>query len=184
MPAGWANTVKPPPAKNTLIPTFIFMLFVGVTAASAGSLPPGVMRINALPAPALRLDNIDGESYDLTATNGHWRFVHFWATWCGPCRREMPSIQRMMNRLDDVDLKMVLVNTAETEDEVFTFLGIVAPDLLPLMDTDGLVTERWQPRGLPATFLVDPEGLIQYQALGGREWEKPAYLEFLRGLTR
>ena len=90
----------------------------------------------------------------------------------------------MMNRLDDIDLKMVLVNTAETEDEVFTFLGIVAPDLLPLMDTDGLVTERWQPRGLPATFLVNPEGLIQYQALGGREWEKPAYLEFLRGLPR
>jgi len=42
----------------------------------------------------------------------------------------------------------------------------------------------WQPRGLPATFLVDPVGNIQYQALGGREWEKPEYLEFLRGLSQ
>ena len=158
------------------------MLFVGV--ASAGPLPPGVMHVNAIPAPVLELDTIDGETYDLSATKGRWRFVHFWASWCGPCRREMPSIQRMMTRLGDTDIEMVLVNTAETEDEVFTFLGIVAPDLLPLMDTDGLVTERWQPRGLPATFLVDPSGLIQYQALGGREWEKPAYLEFLRGLAR
>ena len=67
---------------------------------------------------------------------------------------------------------------------MFTFLGIVAPELVPLMDTDGLVTEAWQPRGLPATYLVDPGGRIQYRALGGREWEQPAYLEFLRGLDR
>ena len=81
------------------------------------------------------------------------------------------------------ELEVVLVNTAETEDEVFLFLGIVAPDLLPLMDIDGQVTEVWQPRGLPATYLVDPVGNIQYQALGGREWDKPVYLEFLRGLS-
>jgi len=174
--------VKPASALNALIPAFILILIAGVAAASAVPLPPGVIRVNAIPAPALKLDTIDGESYDLSTTRGHWRFVHFWATWCGPCRREMPSIQRMMNRLDDVEINMVLVNTAETEDEVFTFLGIVAPDLLPLMDTDGLVTEHWQPRGLPATFLVDPSGYIRYQALGGREWEKPEYLEFLRGL--
>ena len=182
MPAGWTSTVKPASVINTLI--LFFMLFVGVAVASAELLPPGVMRVNAISTPALILDTLDGETYDLTATKGHWRFVHFWATWCGPCRREMPSIQRMITRLDDNDIEIVLVNTAETEDEVFTFLGIVAPDLVPLMDTDGLVTEVWQPRGLPATFLVDPSGLIQYQALGGREWEKPAYLEFLRGLTR
>ena len=96
----------------------------------------------------------------------------------------MPSIQKMLPLIDGADIEIVLVNTAETEDEVFTFLGIVAPDLVPLMDTDGLVTESWQPRGLPATYLVDPEGHIRYQALGGREWEQPAYVEFLRGLTR
>jgi hypothetical protein len=53
---------------------------------------------------------------------------------------------------------------------------------MPLMDLDGQATELWQPRGLPATYLVDPAGRIQYQALGGREWEKPVYLDFLRGL--
>jgi len=48
-----------------------------------------------------------------------------------------------------------------------------------LMDTDGLVTERWQPRGLPSTFLVDPEGKLRYQALGGRAWNKGIYKKFL-----
>ena len=163
--------------------TLIALLLVITTVCTATeNLPRGVMHVDGLLAPELKLDDIDGEPYDLTATGGHWRFVHFWASWCGPCRREMPSIQKMTDILVDSDIEFLLVNTSETEDEVFTFLGIVAPDLMPLMDLDGQVTEVWQPRGLPATYLVDPAGRIQYQALGGREWEKPAYLDFLRGL--
>ena len=88
----------------------------------------------------------------------------------------------MTDMLADSGIEFLLVNTAETEDEVFTFLGIVAQDLMPLMDLDGQVTEVWQRRDLPATYPVDPDGHIQHQALGGREWEKPAYLGFLRGL--
>lgn len=150
--------------------------------AAAADLPAGILRVDGTPAPALALDNLDGAPYDLAQTHGHWRFVHFWASWCGPCRREMPSIQKLLPLIADTTLEIVLVNTAETEDEVFTFLAAVAPDLVPLLDTDGLVTEAWQPRGLPATFLVDPEGRIRYQALGGRTWEKPAYSAFLRSL--
>ena len=151
-------------------------------SAWTAELPPGVMRVAGIPAPALQLKNLDGEPYDLANTDGHWRFVHFWASWCGPCRKEMPIIQRLSTLLEDSGIEFVVINTAETEDTVFSFLGIVAPDLDPLMDTDGLVTEAWQPRGLPATYLVDPEGRIQYQVLGGRDWEQPVYMDFLRGL--
>lgn len=150
--------------------------------APATELPAGVMRVDGTPAPALQLNNLDGAPYDLANTHGHWRFVHFWASWCGPCRREMPSIQKMLPLLGETGVEIVLVNTAETEDEVFSFIAAVAPDLLPLLDSDGLVTEAWQPRGLPATYLVDPTGRIQYQALGGRSWEQPAYIDFLRSL--
>jgi len=171
------------PVRTTFIVSLsLCLLALAAARANAESLPAGVMRIDGTPAPALQLDNLDGEAYDLQASHGHWRFVHFWASWCGPCRKEMPGIERMATVLGDSPLEIVLVNTAETEDEVFTFLGIVAPDLLPLMDVDGQVTEAWQPRGLPATYLVDPSGNIQYQALGGREWEKPVYLKFLRKL--
>jgi len=150
--------------------------------ADAPALPPGVMAVAATPAPVLRLNSIDGEPYDIAGARGHWVFVHFWATWCGPCKREMPTIQRMINTLKARRIEFVMVNTAETEDEVFTFLAAVAPDVTPLMDAQGLVTEHWQPRGLPASFLVDPQGQIRYQALGGREWDTPPYLEFLRRL--
>jgi thiol-disulfide isomerase/thioredoxin len=163
-------------------PLLAALLLVTTSTAAAG-LPPGIMTMDGRPAPALKLDNLDGEAYDLADSRGHWVFVHFWASWCGPCRREMPTIHKLTETLGEEHLEIVMVNTAETEDEVFTFLGIVAPDIVPLMDTDGLVTETWQPRGLPATFLVDPDGRLRYLALGGREWHTKPYLDFLRGLT-
>jgi len=151
--------------------------------AQDGTLPKGLMALDGGPAPALKLYDMDGESFDLTDARGHWVFVHFWASWCQPCRREMPTIQRMATRMETTSLEVVLVNTAETDDTVFGFLGIVAPELPTLMDRDGLVTERWQPRGLPSTFLVDPSGRLRFLALGGREWDSADYLEFLRKLV-
>jgi thiol-disulfide isomerase/thioredoxin len=168
-------------------PRNLLMLCCLVLAAPAWpddalSLPPGIRAVDGISTPALRLNSLDGKRYDLAGSRGRWVFVHFWATWCGPCRREMPAIQRMIARLPAGQIEFVMVNTAETEDEVFTFLAAVAPEVTPLMDTQGLVTEQWQPRGLPASFLVDPQGRIRFQALGGRDWDTPPYLDFLQQL--
>lgn len=162
-----------------LVPVMLLL----AASVAARALPPGIMPVTGREAPALQLHDFNGKPYNLADTSGHWRFVHFWASWCAPCRREMPSIQRAIPLLAGTGIEFVLVNTAESEDDVFTFLAAVAPELTPLMDTDGLVTAAWQPRGLPATFLVDPQGMIRYQALGGRNWDRPAYLAFLRSLV-
>jgi len=141
--------------------------------------PDGIIKLDGRPAPELNLKDVDGNSYNIKQSRGKWVFVHFWAAWCGPCRREMPTVQRMTEKLKDTAIDIVLVNTAETDDEVFNFLGVVAPDMSTLMDRDGLVTERWQPRGLPASFFVSPEGTLEYIALGGREWDKSRFLNFV-----
>lgn len=170
--------------KLLIIVFWLCALNVSVYAAEQIKLPKGIITLDGRDAPALVLKNMDGEPYDLKNARGHWGFVHFWASWCGPCRKEMPTIQNMANELREDSLEIVLVNTAESDDTVFSFLGIVAPDLVPLMDYDGVVTEAWQPRGLPSTFLVDPEGKLRYLALGGRPWDKPEYLEFLQNVIR
>jgi len=158
------------------------LLFSWYSAAASEGLPKGIMKLDGRAAPALLLEDMDGQTWDIDKARGRWVFVHFWAAWCGPCRREMPTIQAIYPQFDSAELEIVVINTAESEDTVFEFLAAVAPDLNPLMDKDGLVTERWQPRGLPATFLVDPAGRLQYLALGGRPWDSPDYLNFIKHL--
>ena len=145
--------------------------------------PKGVLPVADRVAPPLVLDDIDGNRFDLVDRKGQWVFVHFWASWCGPCRREIPAIQRMTEKMQNDRLALAIVNTAESEDTVFTFLGVLAPDLVPLMDRDGLVTEAWQPRGLPSTYLVDPDGVIRFQVLGGQAWDGNDYQAFLNAIT-
>lgn len=159
----------------------IFLLLAVFSAlSSAATPPPGLLILAPKSAPALKLKNADGKVFDLKSTRGHWTLVHFWASWCGPCRKEMPSLQKMSVRVPE--LKLILVNTSETDDEVFSFLATVSPELDSLMDRDGLVTERWKPRGLPSSYLVDRQGKLRYLALGGRDWASPAYLNFLQTL--
>jgi len=145
--------------------------------------PKGILSIAAYPAPSLELNDIDGKPFSLVQEKGRWVFVHFWASWCGPCRREMPAIQNMVEKFKTLPFVFAIVNTAENEDTVFTFLGLLAPDIVSLMDLDGQVTEAWKPRGLPSTYLVDPAGIVRYQALGGRPWDEDGYLHFLTKLS-
>ena len=148
------------------------------------TLPKGVITVTPRPAPALLLQNMDGEKFELIKAGKQWAFVHFWASWCGPCRREMPTIQVLINELAGSPLTFAIVNTAESDDAVFSFLANVAPDIDSLMDYDGLITEAWQPRGLPSTYLVDPQGMIRYVVIGGQAWHSQEYQNFLRQLTR
>ncbi|MEJ5210028.1 MAG: TlpA disulfide reductase family protein [Burkholderiales bacterium] len=159
------------------------VLLCAAMAVHAAEPPPGLMRLDGRPAPALVLPDLDGRTVDLATLRGRWVMVHFWASWCGPCRREMPTLVSVLHTHPPERLTLLLVNTAENEDDVFAFLASVAPELSTLLDRDGQVTARWQPRGLPSTFLVDPEGRLRYLALGGRDWSAPAYRAFLRGLT-
>ena len=167
--------------------TAVLLLLVLHSATSfAGNIKPpfGIRHYDIGQAADFSLQDIDGETFRLSQARGKWVFLHFWASWCGPCRKEMPTIQKLANAMEKEAFEIVMVNTAEDEDTVFTFLGAIDVDLNTLMDADGLVTEQWKPRGLPTTFLINPKGEVKYQAIGGRDWDKPEYVDFLRQLLR
>ncbi len=151
--------------------------------AKVDKLPKGMIETKTQAAPLFTVKDIDGNSFTLKDVKGQWVFLHFWATWCGPCRKEIPEIQRLTKTDISKKLKIVLVNTGENEDTIFTFLSEFAPDLKTYMDSDGLITESYSPRGLPATYLINPQGKILYQALGGMHWTQPAYYQFLQSLV-
>ncbi len=158
-------------------------LFTAFSYAGPLEPPKGIRHYEIGKAPEFSVSDMDGEPFTLESTRGKWVFLHFWASWCGPCREEMPAIQRMTSTFENENLEIVLINTAEDEDTIFSFLGEIGMDMNSLMDADGLVTEKYKPRGLPTTILIDPNGNVQYQAIGGRDWHKAEYINFLTRLV-
>ena len=151
--------------------------------ATQTEVPFGIRIYEIGQAPDFRLNDTEGETFSLSGYRGKWVFLHFWASWCGPCREEMPAIQKLSETINEDRLAIVMVNTSEDEDTIFMFLGGIQVELNTLMDADGQVTEVWKPRGLPTTFLIDPEGYVRYQAIGGRDWTMPEYISFINKLT-
>jgi peroxiredoxin len=135
-------------------------------------------------APGFELEGPDGVTYRLADMRGKPVIVNFWATWCPPCRAEMPAMQRAWEQLEAQGVMMVAVNVGESKEEIGTFTEQV-PVAFPLpMDTDMSVSQSWPMKGLPTTFIVDPDGRLVYQAQGEREWDDPAMLELILELRR
>jgi thiol-disulfide isomerase/thioredoxin len=135
-------------------------------------------------APDFALEDIDGKKRRLSDLRGKVVLVNFWATWCPPCRREMPSIERLSRILKGPDFEVLAVNVGENLDTVFSFTGTLDPvPTFPIVfDRDSRVLKAWPVRGLPATFILDKEGRIAYRAVGGREFDDPVILTQIRSL--
>lgn len=136
------------------------------------------------PAPDFTLRDMQGKSHRLSAQRGKVVFVNFWATWCPPCRKEMPSMQRAWEQLKGERFVMYAVNVGEDEETIFGFSFATGIELtFPiLLDTDGATVQRWPVLGLPTTFVIDAQGRIAFRAVGGREWDDPALLKGIRAL--
>lgn len=151
----------------------------------AADLPPLTHGLTAMaqlqPAPALRLGDLDGKPHDLADLKGKLVVVNFWAIWCPPCRREMPSLERLKQRLQGRGLAVLAVDVGEDADTVFAFTGQLepAPSFPLLLDRDSLAMQRWKVKGLPTTFIVDAAGNVIYRAVGGREFEHDAVVSQL-----
>lgn len=168
----------------TRVLLLLSLLHPGVNSLLATELPRGLIALDGRAASDFTVQDYDDASYTLSSSRGRWVLVHFWASWCGPCRREMPILYQLQQQLKDKPVDIILINTAEDEDTIFRFLGSIAPDLQSYMDRDGLLTEHWAPRGLPTTFFIDPQGNKRFLALGGRDWNKPAYQAFIDSLFK
>ena len=168
---------------RTLIYIVLFSL-LPLDLYAANVLPDGIIEIEKVPATDFTISDYDGKQYSLDQSRGKWVFLHFWASWCGPCRKEMPGIQTLKAQMANKRIDIILINTAEDEDTIFSFLGAVAPQLTSYMDGKGELTELWAPRGLPTTFFIDPHGKRRYLALGGRPWDRYDYLDFINALLQ
>jgi len=137
-----------------------------------------------IPAPDFQLADLDGQRHTLSALRGKVVIVNFWATWCPPCREEMPSMQRAWEQLRNRGVVMLAINVGEDEDTVFNFTANYPVDFPLLLDEESQVINQWPVRGLPSTFVIDNKGRIIYRAIGGREWDSESMLAPVRALLR
>jgi len=149
----------------------------GLAAQMSGD-PPRPLE-KPIPAPGFTLEDMDGTTHRLEDHGGRVVVVSFWATWCPPCREEMPSMERAWQALKEHDIVMLAVNVGEDADTIFAFTGDY-PVSFPLpMDRDSSVLKAWPVRGLPTTFVIDKQGRIVYRVIGGRDWSSPELLQML-----
>ena len=135
-------------------------------------------------APEFVLDDMDGTVYRLADLRGRVVIVNFWATWCPPCREEMPSMQRVWEQVEGEGILILAINVGEDEDTIFQFTANYPVEFPLLLDRASSVTEAWPVIGLPTSFVIDPQGRLAFRAIGGRLWDHPRLLESVRELQR
>ena len=136
------------------------------------------------PAPDFTLQGEDGKTYRLKDYRGKVVVINFWATWCPPCRYEMPSLERAWSKLKDQDVVVLAVDVGETTDVIFEFTGTYPMSFPIPMDLDGSVLKQYPVTGLPTTYIVNPEGMATHRAVGSREWDDPQLMNALLSLRK
>ncbi|MDD4881115.1 MAG: TlpA disulfide reductase family protein [Gallionellaceae bacterium] len=158
---------------------------VGWLFAAFIALPVCAGELKALPerpAPAMTLDALDGARVDLAQLRGKVVLVNFWATWCPPCRKEMPSMNRLAGKMAGRPFAMLGVNMGDSPDDIRAFLKQIPVAFPILLDPDGSQLQPWQVVAFPTSYVVDPRGRIRLGLFGAMEWESPEAVATLEKL--
>lgn len=117
------------------------------------------------------LEDMNGNLRTLSSYRGKLVFLNFWATWCGPCRIEMPSMQRLYNELNNDGFEIIAVDLMEDKKVVKKFLDQNNLTFPVLLDKKGNVGALYGVRSIPTTYLIDKDGYIIARQIGAREWD-------------
>jgi cytochrome c biogenesis protein CcmG/thiol:disulfide interchange protein DsbE len=162
--------------KITWLGLMAILLALGVAWIAASRVPveEALARSDRPPAPGagfaapdFSLETRDGETMALADLRGQAVLLNFWATWCPPCRAEMPAIQRVYDKYRDQGFTVLAVDVGEGNAQVAAFVDERDLTFPILMDGDGAVSLRYQVRAMPSTFFIDQDGLIREVTLGG-----------------
>jgi peroxiredoxin len=169
----------------------LILLGGAVGVAAYWNRPGPAGRAGAFPVsrPAVTITASDVELSDLAGRPGRLHdyrgrvvLLNFWATWCAPCREEMPALQTLAQELGPQGLAVVGVNAREPREAVEAFVRAHGLSFPMLLDDDGHAGRAYQVFALPATFVVDRRGTVVGTVLGSRDWVGPDARAYLRQL--
>jgi peroxiredoxin len=157
-----------------------FVILFAVSSCGRQTTPPGTETTAAVgaEAPDFVLNSVDGKSIRLSDYRGQVVFLNFWATWCPPCRSEMPSIERLSRKMDGYDFVILAVSIDSFETAQLN--NIISPNhfsFTVLHDPTQAVADTYLITGIPTTYIIDKDGTIVDMYVGPDYWDSNKRIE-------
>ena len=161
---------------KTLIIGVLFSVLAATTIASSG--------LEGQAAPDFALKSASGENLRLSEYRGDVVMINFWATWCGPCRQEMPLLDELYARYQRVGFNLLGVNIDDDSRRAMQMVEELGVDFPVLFDVRKEVSKLYEVEAMPVTVLVDREGTVRYIHHGYKPGYEDKYLDQIRSLLR
>jgi peroxiredoxin len=136
------------------------------------------------PAPSFQLTSNTGKSVNLDSLKGQIVLVNFWASWCGPCRKEMPILEQLNRQFHNKGVTLIGVNVEPNSAAAADWLKATPVSFPILFDTDSKVSKLYQVEGMPNTVILDRKGNVRYIHRGYQPGAENEYLDQIRALIR
>ena len=171
--------------RQCLMPVWMQVLGIGVMlwASCGGIAAQELTPWSSGSTPLLDLNDHRGMPHALTAYHNRVILVNFWATWCEPCREEMPALQALQDKLGKEQVVVLAVNYGESSEKVQQFVQRTPVDFPVLLDRHTEAARAWQVRVLPTSFVLGRDGHIRYSAVGMLDWGAPQVIKLLTELS-
>jgi peroxiredoxin len=176
--------------KEATVNKLLVVLFIAFAAALYGLIfggdcgGPISLSAERSPAPDFTLPDMSGKSVSLSDFHGKAVFLNVWATWCAPCRREMPDIQSLARKMNPEQFVVMTVSVDQGgREDVATFFRGRRLDIPTLLDPEGRIAKLYGVTGYPETFLIDKQGRMVERFIGPRHWLKSRFMELFRSLA-
>lgn len=144
----------------------VFLLFFFVLPLAGQQFPdraspfPDIEPMTGIPAPDFFLRDLKGRSVSLTSLRGKVLVINFWATWCPPCRDEIPYLNILHDQYKNRGVRVLGISTDPSDARVEDFINFNPIDYTVLMDRDGSVARKYRAYSIPTTFIIDKDGII------------------------
>ena len=137
------------------------------------------------PAPVFTFPGLDGKMVSLTDYKGKVVFLNIWATWCLPCREEMPSMEKLYQQLKGEDFEILAVSIDATGAKaVGPFMKEYGLSFPALLDTGGTIQDLYGTTGIPESYVIGKEGFVEEIVIGPKDWSTPEVVGFFRNLIQ
>lgn len=171
--------------RHFIVAFAVFMLIGIISCSSPPQTPPAGPPAVGQVAPDFTLTDLGGKPVSLADFRGKVVIVNFWATWCPPCRAEMPSMEQLYRELADEGLVMLAVNIERDGRQTVAKFLAASPHSFPvLVDEKEVVQKRYGVYKYPESFVIRKDGVIDDKVVGAIDWAHPQTISYFRDLLK